>query len=257
MVAYWAGQLPTGQPQGAVPTAFQPTNTSAKGDIFGGQFMNRRMLSLSTCALLLLCLAWIAGCAGRPYLIIDYRIPPESNQLKGRTVRLAIKDLREDHQAFTPRAAVEFKDFQERYSLAWITEDQSRILAGEHDLKGLFAQAFAKRLERMGVTIASESQANVPVFEVVLKTFKIDLKDRKWIAKVSYNVNLSSDSQWIAHEKIDGTAERVKVIGRKGADTVISEIFTDILNRVDLLKLFQQAKLADSAYRSRSYKSIL
>jgi hypothetical protein len=45
------------------------------------------------------------------------------------------------------------------------------------------------------------------------------------------------------HETVVGNAERINIIGRKGADTVISEIFTDMLNRVDIVKLFAQAKL--------------
>jgi len=208
--------------------------------------MNRRSRLPVMYCIILTCMTVIGGCAGRSYLMVDYRLPPSTDQLKGHMVRLNVSDVREDRHIFTPRARIEFRDFQEKYSLAWIMEDQSRVLAGEYDLRELFAEAFTKRLERTGIEIAPASQTRVPVFEVVLKTFKIDLQDHKWIANVSYNVNLSSDNQWIAHEKVAGTAERVKVIGRKGADTVISEIFTDILNRVDILKLFEQAKLIGS-----------
>lgn len=208
--------------------------------------MNRRSWLPFICCIIISCATVIGGCAGRFYLIVDYRLPPATDDLKGQVVRLNVSDVREDRYIFTPRAQLEFRDFKERYSLAWIMEDQSRILAGEHDLRELFAEAFTKRLERMGIEIAPPSQTKTPVFEVVLKTFKIDLQDRKWIANVSYNVNLSSDNQWIAHEKVTGTAERIKVIGRKGADTVISEIFTEILNRVDIVKLFEQAKLIGS-----------
>lgn len=205
--------------------------------------MNRRFRLTFFCCIVLSCMAAIGGCAGRSYLIVDYRLPTATDRLKGQVVRLNVTDVREDRYIFTPRAQIEFRDFQERYSLAWIMEDQSRVLAGEHDLRELFSEAFTKRLERTGIEIGPPSQTRLPVFEVVLKTFKIDLQDRKWIARVSYDVNLSSDNQWIAHEKVSGTAERVKVIGRKGADTVISEIFTDIINRVDIVKLFEQAKL--------------
>jgi ABC-type uncharacterized transport system auxiliary subunit len=208
--------------------------------------MNRRSWLPVMCCIILSCMTVIGGCAGRAYLMVDYRLPPATDQLKGQVVRLNVTDVREDRYIFTPRAQIEFRDFKERYSLSWVKEDQSRVLAGEYDLRQLFAEAFTKRLERMGIEIAPASQTRVPEFEVVLKTFKIDLKDHKWTADVSYDVNLSSDNQWIAHEKVTGTAERVKVIGRKGADTVISEIFTDILNRVDILKLFEQAKLTGS-----------
>jgi hypothetical protein len=186
---------------------------------------------------------WLTGCTGRPYLIVDYRLPPAQLELNGHTVRLEVRDLRDDLYIFTPRARVEFRDFKERYSLAWITEGQDRVLAGEHDLKGLFTEAFKKRLEELGVQIVSQGRSDTPVFEVDLKELKIDLQNHKWMASVSYVATLNRDGQWIAREKIVGTAERVKIIGRKGADTVFSDIFTDILNRLDIIKLFEQAKL--------------
>lgn len=193
--------------------------------------------------ILLGCFGWLTGCSGRPYLIVDYHLPAATRQLTGQSVRLEIKDLREDPYIFTPRAKIEFRDFKERYSLAWIMEDNSRELAGEYNLKNLFAEAFKKRLQMHGVTIVPQEQMDVPVFEVELKAFKIDLQGRKWLANVSYMTNLSSDGQWIAHQKVVGNAERVKIIGRKGADTVLSEIFTEMLNRLDIVHLFEQAKL--------------
>lgn len=205
--------------------------------------MHKSMINVSRWVFVLCCIGWINACTGRPYLIIDYRLPPETPQLSGQAVRLEVKDQREDLHIFTPRARIEFRDFKERYSLAWITEDQSRVLAGEHDLQSLFAEAFAKRLQRLGVQVAPGHRQDTPVFEVELKTFKIDLQNHKWLADVGYVVNLSNDGQWVAHERIIGNAERVKIIGRKGADTVMSDIFTDMLNRVDIIKLFGQARL--------------
>ncbi|MCP3894140.1 MAG: hypothetical protein GY706_05855, partial [Bacteroides sp.] len=72
---------------------------------------------------------------------------------------------------------------------------------------------------------------------------KIDLQDRKWLAKVSYETNLTRDGSLIAREIATGNAERIRIIGRKGADVVLSEIFTDIVNRVNIVHLFQKAKM--------------
>jgi hypothetical protein len=191
----------------------------------------------------IVCIWWLSACTGRPYLIVDYQVPTASYQLAGQSVRLQINDLREDPYIFSPRASIEFRDFKERYALAWIMEDRSRILAGEHDLQNLFKEAFKKRLEVIGVSVVSGRQSSAPLFEVDLKEIKIDLQQRKWMANVSYRVSLSKDQNLIAHEKVVGTAERVKIIGRKGADTVISEIFSDMINRVDLIQLFEKAKL--------------
>ena len=188
-------------------------------------------------------LALLAGCAGRSYLIVDYEVPPTDQKLQGQTVRMVVKDLRSDPKIFTPVAAQEFKGFKDRYSLSWKLDDGQRVVVGEFDIENLFRKTFAKRLERMGILITADSQSYAPVFEIDLQKFKIDLRGRKWTADVKYEVNLSKDSNLIAREKIAGSAERLKIIGRKGADTVLSEIFSEIINRADIVKLFQQAKL--------------
>ena len=192
----------------------------------------------------LLCtLAFLASCAGRSYLIVDYTLPPSDQVLQGQTVKMVIKDLRSDRKIFSPAAAQEFKGFKNLYSLAWKRADGQRVIVGEMNLETLFRKVFTKRLERMGVLVATNEQSQAPVFEIALEKFSVDLSGRKWIADVTYIASLSEDSHLIAREKVTGSAERLRIIGRKGADTVLSEIFTDIINKVDILKLFQQAKL--------------
>lgn len=188
-------------------------------------------------------LALLIGCAGRAYLIVDYELPPNGQKLQGQTVKMVIKDQRDDRAIFTPAAAQEFKGFKDRYSLSWNLENGQRVVVGEYDIENLFLKTFSKRLERMGILVTSDKQSYAPEFEIILEKFKIDLRGRKWVADVIYEVSLSKDSHLIARDKITGSAERLKVIGRKGADRVLSEIFSEIINRADIVKLFQQAKL--------------
>lgn len=190
-----------------------------------------------------LCLVLLAGCVGRSYLIVDYQLPPESEELKGQVVRLIVKDSRANRTVLSPSAAKEFNNFKNRYSLSWSSEKNKRTFAGDQDLENLFRLAFRKRLEREGVEVLEHARADVPVFEVVIKDLYIDLQNRKWLTKITYEASLSSDSQLIARENITGEAERLKIIGRKGADTVFSDIFTEMINRIDIAKLFRQTKL--------------
>jgi hypothetical protein len=192
---------------------------------------------------IVLVLAYICGCAQRHYLIVDYQVPRISNQLIGQKVRIEVKDLRNDKQIFTPVAAAYFTEFQDRYSLSWVSENKSRIMAGEKDLQGLFLETFKKRLEQMGAEVVSTDRSEVPLFQVLINTLKIDLQDRNWTAKASYEASLSSDSQIVAREKVSGEAEQLRIIGRKGADDTLSDIFNSAINRLDILKLFQQAKM--------------
>jgi hypothetical protein len=198
---------------------------------------------LHTKMIVILFLFLFTGCAGRSYLMVDYQLPPESEELKGQAVRLVVKDSRSNPMILSASAAKEFNNFKDRYSLSWSSKEQGRIFAGDQDLGNLFKIAFRKRLERIGVEVLEYTKADVPVFQIVIKDIHIDLKDRKWLTKIAYEASLSSDNQLIARENITGEAERLKIIGRKGADTVFSDIFTEIINRVDIAKLFRQTKL--------------
>ncbi len=60
---------------------------------------------------------------------------------------------------------------------------------------------------------------------------------------MNYEAGLSVNSQVVAKESVNGESERVRIIGRKGADDNLSSLFTEIINRLDIHKLFQQAKL--------------
>lgn len=186
---------------------------------------------------------FFSGCAPRSYLIVDYKIPPSTNVLKGLKARIQVKDLREDTDTLTPAAAQQFKGFKGRYSIAWVAENGTRTVAAERDLKGLFYETFKKRLERMDVEIVPDTDDEAPLFQVLINTFNVGLEENTWIVRMSYEANLSMDNQLVARELVSGSAERVKIIGRKGADTTLSEIFTDIINKLDIIKLFRQAEL--------------
>lgn len=195
----------------------------------------------------LLCLlAWMilfSGCTGRYYLMVDYALPLASQQLKGKNVQLWIEDKRTTQVIMSETARQQFKSFKDRYSLAWIMPNTERVLVGEHDLKLLFKTAFEKRLNLLGATIDTARNSQEPVLEVALESFAIDYKGRKWIAEVGYRASLTKQGHPVTSERIRGSAERVRIIGRKGADMVVSDIFTDAINRLDMIKLFQNARL--------------
>lgn len=202
-----------------------------------------RMKCFYFASTLIVALSFIGGCMGRSYLIVDYAVAPRSQYLKGQSVVIQVEDLRKIKSVMESRALRAFPDFQNRYSLAWIMPNRQRMLAGEHDLSGLFEQAFKKRLERLGVNVIQDKDSSIPVFKVSLNTVRIKLIGVRWYATVSCTAGLVVNERRFAGETITGNAERVRVIGRKGADIVLSNIFTDVVNRIDVAKLFQQANL--------------
>ncbi len=202
-----------------------------------------RMKQYCFVSALIVVLLFIEGCAGRAYLIVDYTVTPRSQYLKGQSVVIEVEDLRKNKAVMEPRALRAFPDFQNRYGLAWIMPNRQRILAGEHDLSDLFKQAFKKRLERLGASVVQDMDPSIPVFKVSMNSVRIKLIGVKWYATVSCTAGLVVNERRVAGETVTGNAERVRVIGRKGADVVLSNIFTDVVNRIDVVKLFQQANL--------------
>jgi hypothetical protein len=192
---------------------------------------------------LIAALSFIGGCTGRAYLIVDYTVKPGSQYLKGQSVAIQVEDLRKTKSVMEPRALRAFPDFQNRYGLAWIMPNRQRILAGEHNLPELFEQTFKKRLEGLGVNVVKDMDPSIPIFKVSMNTVRIKLIGVKWYATVSCSAGLVVNERRVAGETVTGNAERVRVIGRKGADIVLSNIFTDVVNRIDVVKLFQQANL--------------
>ena len=184
-----------------------------------------------------------SGCAGRKYLIVDYQVPAKTSQLEGQRVRFKVEDRRESREVLSPGAAYEFPEFSGIYSLAWVIPGQERVLAGEHHLDQLFRITFIKRLASMGIIIVDDHDAAAPRLTIQLKQFTIDLENHEWQARISYDAILSAEGHPTSKQNVRGSAERVRIIGRKGADTVLSEIFSDVVNRLDLIKLFEGAEL--------------
>lgn len=195
------------------------------------------------CLICLLMTAVFAGCAGRNYLIVDYQVPPPSEVLKGQVVHLQVEDQRESTSILSPDAAYQFPEFGGIYSLAWNMPNQERVLAGEHQLVALFKTVFEKRLKELGATTAEAGSDAIPVLTIALKRLTLDLRNHKWLADLNYEAVLTQTGHPVAKENIQGSAERVRIIGRKGADTVLSDIFSDAVNRLDFVKLFRNAEL--------------
>jgi hypothetical protein len=95
----------------------------------------------------------------------------------------------------------------------------------------------------MGAVVSLRSHPEIPVLTVSLTRMTVDLQERKWIVDLGYEAVLRKATGAQAKETVRGNAERVRVIGRKGADMVLSDIFSDATNRLDLVKMFKQAQL--------------
>lgn len=209
--------------------------------------MFRRMHGLMRSTARLLAIAATLGCFAcanqSSYIDIDYRLPAAAKTLEGRTVYLETRDLRADPNIFNAAAREKFKAFTGLFSLSIETGTNQSTVLGAYRLPQLFEMAMKQRLNRLGIETVSRPDANTPTFQLKINRFRIQLIGQKWQADVSYEASLTQDTQLVAREVVTGSAERMKIMGTGGADKVLGDIFTDMINRLDVERLFAQAKL--------------
>ncbi len=183
------------------------------------------------------------ACSSGSYIYLNYRLPAKSEGLENKTVSIVFKDERTAKTLFSDSAAKEYKFFTGVFSLSLLEGKKKSVFLGTYELPSLFETAFTQRLHDLGITVASQKPNTDPVFEIVLKEFLIDLKERNWIAAIIYEIHLIRDSKVLATQNINGRAERLKVMGKRDAEKVLEDIFTETVNRLDIDKLFTDAGL--------------
>jgi hypothetical protein len=197
----------------------------------------------STVAIALLLAGVLLSCAKKSYIDVNYRLPTGADTLVGRNVFVETRDLRTDKEIFDSRAQKKFEYFTGLFALSLEQPDEQHKILGAYELPELFETALIQRLQTLGVGIAESSSSEVPVFQIKVNQFRIKLIGQKWLADVSYEASLTQDTRLIAREVVTGSAERMKLMGSGGAEKVIGEIFTDMINRLNIERLFQQAGL--------------
>ena len=188
---------------------------------------------------------FIVSCASIPELKLHYQLPPPSDQLKGKNVFLEVEDARKTKEILGQGAKQEFGNFVGNISLIVARHKETGFKIGLFKLTAMVKEGFKKRLANAGLKVLSERSPGELQMLIILKDFELDLVSRKWIAKMGYEAKLMKDEKTLATQIIEGEGERLKLIGRREADTVTGEIFTDMVNRLDLVKLFRQAGLSE------------
>ena len=186
---------------------------------------------------------WVVACATKSYINVNYGLPLSSHDLKGKKIFLELKDIRPVKTIFSEKAKTKFKNFTGLFLFSLPNRGKKNFVVGAFDLPSLFKTAFSRRLENMEIEVLTEPEKTEPVIEIDLQNFLLDLVDRKWVAEISYEVRLIKDNKLLARETISGNAERLKMLSQSDAEKVLGEIFTDVVNKVDFRKLFQQADL--------------
>jgi hypothetical protein len=105
----------------------------------------------------------------------------------------------------------------------------------------LLRQAFKHRLEGAGARILAKAAPDAPHLELVLKELLLDREEFMWVSKIAYEARVIGRGKLLYSQKISGQGERYGILGKESADRVLSEIFSEALNRLDLVSLLQRA----------------
>jgi ABC-type uncharacterized transport system auxiliary subunit len=181
--------------------------------------------------------ALLAGCASTRTLQVNYHLPAAAAAASQPQMALSIVDKRVDMQILGPGAREILKDFAGRLILVVVTPDQTEQLTAAYDLNTTFYEAFKRRLEQAGVVVLPKGTAADRLLEVHLKEFYLEAIGSKWTLKAAYNAVMLHNDQETANQTASGSAERFKTMGRGEAEKLLSDVVTDMVNKLDIAKL--------------------
>jgi hypothetical protein len=182
------------------------------------------------------------ACAPKQLLRIHYILPEKSDSLDGIEVSLSYKDSRENRALLGNGAAGALKDFSGNFALVVAHQNETEKLLGAFDLASMFMEVFKQRLQNTGIAVFENKNLEIGI-ELALKEFVLDLDSNRWVVRISYQTTLLKAGEVIESETVSGTAERFKVVGTREAEKVISDLLTDMTNKLDIEQLLRKAGL--------------
>jgi hypothetical protein len=185
----------------------------------------------------------VTSCTTIPELKVTYQLPMRSEALKGKKVFLGFEDARKSKDLIGKGAQEQYKNFSGNITLFFARGDDTGFKIGVYHIPALFKEVFKERLEYLGVVVVSERKESEIEMVIVLKDLLLNLVGRDWVVTMDYEAKLMKDGEFLGSQTISGQAERLKLLGRSDADKVMGEIFSDVVNRLDVPRLFQQAGL--------------
>jgi hypothetical protein len=186
-------------------------------------------------------LLFTQACSSIAYVQLNDRLPAKANALEGRKVFLAVEDERKTKEFAGRGVKREFDNFSETLSYSVRKGTEPPLKLGLYDAPSLVKEAFRLRIENEGVEIVPEKKASQVELVFVLQEFSLDLIDRTWKVRLGYEARLVKNGAVLSKQFATGEAERLKIIGTEQADAVVADLFADVMNRINLVKLFRDA----------------
>ncbi len=188
-----------------------------------------------------LCIAFFS-CGPRPLLKINYKLPATSETLSGIKVAIDLMDQRSDLATLDKNARHELKNFSGQFSYSVEKAENSQLI-GVYDLSQIMKKTLKRKLESLGAKIVTNPVQTDPVLTIILKEFLMTFNERVWEVEIIYEAQLSKDQKILAREEVAGSGTRVKIVGRKDADKLMGDIYSDVMNQLNYKKLFKNAEM--------------
>lgn len=192
-------------------------------------------------------LAWIgliglvfASCASTSYIGLNYDLPSAARSLEGKTLFVQATDKRATSETLAPSAKEDFEHFTGLFSLSVGKADKKPTLVGAYDVPALFQAAFARRLEALGAVVTKTEDGAVPV-HINIDEFVLEREGRRYLARLSYSASLIHPNGKSVTKTVSGSAERMKITGKRDMEKLLGEIFTDMVNRLDVADLLRES----------------
>jgi len=183
------------------------------------------------------------ACSSIAYVQLNDRLPAKATALEGKKVFLVVEDERKTKDFAGRGVKREFDNFSESIAYSVKKGTEPGLKMGLYDVSSLVREAFRLRVGNEGAEIVPDKTAGQVELVFVLQEFSLDLVDRNWKVRLAYEVRLVKEGAVLAKQFATGEAERLKILGTEQADTVVGDLFTDVMNRLTVAKLFRDADL--------------
>lgn len=177
------------------------------------------------------------ACATIPSLDVTYKTMPKAKTLEGREIYFKLIDKRPNKAIIGPGAKKVYKNFAGNITFIVENERKEQSTVGIYGVEQLFKSAFVIYLENMGLKLLPEPKEGIPQLVISIYDFVLDLSGSSWTAKIVYEAKFSQDGKALIR-KFQGGGEKLRVSGLSQAHQVMSETFSDIINKLDMKELF-------------------
>ena len=182
---------------------------------------------------LFILLSILSNCSTISEINLLYSLPNPNHRLRGVKIYILFKDKRERKDILSDKAKKVLKNFSGTLTFHLKRYGDTAFRIGPFSLKEIFSESLKFLVENNGAQVVRAGKTDTGL-EISVNRFFLDFKERKWKVDIAFTVTFIKTEKVSSSQKIEGSGERLRLFGTKQASELISEVFTELLNRIDL-----------------------